>query len=109
MSLTSVAVLIAAVAGPVASPPPTGMQFAQSTHPSLTPPSRPGRSYAPPEQTNPGTSSGPLLTTPGYTPPSGPRPRETVTPPTASDCAAGYSSRSGLTRREFNRLCGQGS
>ena len=107
MSLLTVIVLIAASGAPVASPPQLGVQLAQSTNPALGPPPRFGRSFAPPEQTNPGTSTGPLLTTPK---PRETRPRnESGSPPTARDCSAGYNSRSGLTRREFNRLCGQGS
>jgi len=109
MSLISVAVLITAIGGPADAPPSAHVHQAQSTNPALNPPGRPGRSYAPPEQSNPGTSSGPLLKAPGYTPRSGPRDGERKGPPTASDCAAGYSSNSGLTRREFNRLCGKGS
>jgi hypothetical protein len=75
-----------------------------------------GRSYVEP-RTVPGSSdSGPLLTTPGYRPRSAPGPSRRSRsspsdglPPDASDCAAGYSSRSKWTRREFNRMCGHGS
>lgn len=109
MPLIGAALLLIAIGGGAEPPPPVGLQLAQSTHPSLTPPGRPGRSYAPPEQSNPGTSSGPLLAPPRMTPPNSQPSRDSLRPPTATDCAAGYSSRSGLTRREFNRLCGQGS
>jgi hypothetical protein len=109
MSLTSAAILIAALGGAVESPPRPDVMLAQSTNPALKQPGRFGRSYAPPEATNPGTSTGPLLKTPGYTPHSSPPGSERSGPPTASDCASGYSSQSGLTRREFNRMCGRGS
>ncbi len=73
-----------------------------------------GRSYVEP-RTVPG-DSGPALTTPGYQPRATPRANSrpaarpsTGMPPTASDCAAGYSARSRWTRGEFNRMCGQGS
>ncbi|MGE0766824.1 MAG: hypothetical protein AB7L90_10195 [Hyphomicrobiaceae bacterium] len=116
MPLTIVAVLIAAIGGSDGAARPH-VELAQSTNPALSPPARFGRSYAAPDQTNPGTSSGPLLKTPGFTPalPSTPgvsrepRNRPTQPYPTASDCAAGHRSGSGITRREFNRLCGQGS
>jgi hypothetical protein len=110
MSLTSAAILIAALGS--ADPPPEArpdVRLAQSKNPALTPPGRFGRSYAPPEATNPGTSTGPLLKTPGYTPRTETPQRKFKGPPNASDCASGYSSQSGLTRREFNRLCGHGS
>jgi len=109
MALMTVAVLIAGFSGAAEVGPARSVQLAQSTNPALAPPPRFGRSYAPPEQTNPGTSTGPLLQTPGYQPRTAPRRNESASPPTAGDCAAGYSSRTGLTRREFNRLCGRGS
>ena len=72
-----------------------------------------GRSYVEP-RTVPGLDPGPQLTTPGYQPRAAPRQRSrpgsnSGAGPTASDCAAGYGSRSRWTRREFNRMCGQGS
>jgi hypothetical protein len=111
MSLTGAAILIAALGGADSVPEARAdVRLAQSNNPAITPPGRFGRSYAPPEATNPGTSTGPLLKTPGYTPRTEtPRQRDFKGPPTASDCASGYSSQSGLTRREFNRLCGHGS
>jgi len=110
MSLTSAAILIAALGSADPSPGArTDVLLAQSKNPALTPPGRFGRSYAPPEATNPGTSTGPLLKTPGYTPRTETPQRKFKGPPNASDCASGYSSQSGLTRREFNRLCGHGS
>jgi hypothetical protein len=111
MSLTGAAILIAALGG--STGPSSGahgdLLLAQSKNPALTPQGRFGRSYAPPEATNPGTSTGPLLKTPGYTPRTETPRRKFKGPPNASDCASGYSSQSGLTRREFNRLCGHGS
>jgi hypothetical protein len=109
MPLMSAAILIAALVGTVETPHRPDVTLAQSTNPAVKPQGRFGRSYAPPEATNPGTSAGPLLKTPGYTPHSSPPGSERKGPPTASDCASGYSSQSGLTRREFNRLCGNGS
>ncbi|MGD9801989.1 MAG: hypothetical protein AB7U78_01090 [Hyphomicrobiaceae bacterium] len=109
MSLPAVAALIVLMGGADVPAPQGKVQLAQSTNPALRPPERFGRSYAPPEQSNPGTSSGPLLTTPRPTSPSTPRSRQSEGLPNATDCAAGYSRNSGLTRREFNRLCGHGS
>lgn len=116
MSLLAIAALITAVTGFDGPLPRHGVVLAQSTNPALAPPERFGRSYAPPEQGYPGgPTSGPLLKTPPYSPRT-PEPEafgtRNATPksyPTAVDCAADYSPNSGLTRKEFNRLCGKGS
>jgi hypothetical protein len=109
MSLSFVIVLAAGI-GVQGLAPQSGIELVQSTNPALAPQARPGRSYADPGQSGPGAHSGPLLSTPGYTPrgSSGSSPRRVRPgPPTATDCADGYSKGSGLTRQEFNRLCGQ--